>query len=1437
MKKNLVLAMLLTAASAVWGQTDVITVSTNVDNPEHLYTLKNGNGLTMTSYTSPTQTPENAGKFAFFADANNEGSYYIYSLDRKVWVSYDKAASYNDGTNFAKLKDNKGDANSWKATVQTVNGADCYQFAPYNTTTVASKYMNWFGGLNSNTADNTTTTVGLWKDAANADAGSRWVITEVQICTYTITLDADASIEIQGTTYTNGQTVTVTGQLSSIDVTATPKDGKFPVVTVNQKARTISVTYYNRPSLRESETYTNAWVYPKQQDQVGAAQSEVGSFIGTDDLYTLYNNVLAASFFKTSTAVYFAGSKAMNLEPGTELFVVGFGAGDKVPASEMTLMSFTAKDLQANPNAIGGAEHYAGKALEAEYEYTYNESKIKIVWRAVLRDGSHYLRTEMELTGDESDVDMYDVLAMCYNVDAKAAGSKPASVGNTRGKVLMSNKIFAGLETPTAYNTIPGETDEDDTWELVSTPITETLAASAWVSMDAASVPSRVTEVAGADKVYYTYTSEPISLEEGQKVVVTVTYKSGSRRFDLDGTDLLAENGDIAASDYHHGYAGNAKENNTFSITAGNNGTFRVRTFCDNREGDIVSTAEYKVEVYKEKEVVQTTSEIVSIQGHWSRNTTLANGQTWKVAAVVGLIAQDGTQADKDIRNTQKRRSFLAYSERERAVPWRAFPCYISWYELNINRNNAAPGSESSNMTADQVLDVLAQWKTQMYDKFGEGPASFVIDDGWDNYGTWTFHSGFPNEMQDIAYEAALMGAGCGAWLGPVGGYGQSGNYRRSYWNSENRGGMQLSNPAYYQTFLDAAENLVKNQNREGLGQFNFFKFDGISAQFSALGPDDGDRGNENAEGIIRLEQYVRENLKEDIFFNTTVGTWASPFWYQISDATWRQENDHGEIGNNSNNRERWITYRDNLVHQNYVTNSPICPINTLMTHGFILTKFGPPASNPRDYKSVLNELRCAFACGSGMVELYNDYSLMNSIQDGQLWADLAECIRWQKDNADVLMDAHWVGGDPWTGSTEQIYGWAAWNGDKACLTLRNGNSNEQTITISLRKALEIPANINGTVRLYKAFADQAALSGLEEGQPIDIDTKLTLTLPGSSVYVFNGIDGALTPVAVTAISFDQAEYSLVEGTSIAIRATVAPENATNKLVTWSSSNEAVATVVNGLVRGLTAGETTITATALDNGDIVATVKVVVTEKVREPYSINFDKDLTQAAANNRDLREIVFTPTATEGKTLTVNTTSKRYLDLTTDAESILSCRPGDEISVTLKHGGVWLHGYVYIDLDNDGQFSFNEGSTDQSNTDLVSFFFYSGSFSDDASGVNSKGEALSGGNRNPGATIVCPSFVAPSQDGTYRIRFKLDWNSVDAGGQIAADGTCTGSNGILANSGTIVDATLEVSTTVGINGTPEAKLGGEALYDLTGRKAREAQGVFIQNGKVVIK
>ncbi len=1419
MKKFLfLLCSLLTTVQLAADKIETSATLPDQGKPEHVYTMANSNGVYANATTAPTQTAENYGLFAFYAVSDVDNAYYIYSQNAKKWLTYTKAASYSNGKDFIKLTDNKP-ATYFK--FKDLGGS--YEISPVTTSGSPDKYLNWYQGLNGNPLDGSNT-LGLWQDNGSSDAGSKWTFAEVVIVerTYTINLPEGISITIGNNTYNNGDTYTVVGSVTRNDITVVAPEGKFAVVVIDDEKQTITVTFVAAPEQPATAAYTNAVVYPLQQEAVGAAKAEL-----KENVYTLSNNVLAASFIKVGDALFFGGSKAMNLVAGTEIFSVAFGSGTNVNASAMTLKSVELQDLKGKDTAVGGAEHFDGKQLVANYEYTYKESTINIVWRAVLRDGSHYLRTEMELTGAD-DVDMYNVIPLSYNVDTKAAGSAPKVIGNTRGAVIMSNKIFAGLEHPVAYNTVGEASGEEDPWNLTTTMNDVQLTATSWEQLAENEVPARVTEATGAGYPnVLAYKQTGVSLSKGQKVEVTVKYKSGAHRLNFGGADLIDANGSIATSDYHSGFSGNEHNKNSFTFTAPYDGTFTIRVMVENKTESIDASSTLTTKIYTLKEGVTINTDIIGIQGRWSRNTTLQKGETWKISGVVGLIAQDGTQADEDIHKTQKRRSFLAYSERERAVPWHANPVYITWYELQIDRNNAP--NPVDNTKAYQVLDVLDNWKNNFYDRYGIGPNSFVIDDGWDNYGTWTFHDGFPNEMRDMAKLAEEMGSGIGAWLGPVGGYGQSGNYRRDYWNQNNRGGMQLSNPAYYQVFKDAAYNLVKNQ-----GDFNFFKFDGISAQFSSTGPDNGDTGNENAEGIIRLERYVREELKEDIFFNTTVGTWASPFWYQFTDATWRQEADYGEAANsNTVDRERWITYRDRLVYQNYVTNSPICPINTLMTHGFILTKFGAVSKN-MNYETVRRELRCAFVCGSGMVELYNDYALMNTINGGKLWADLAECIKWQKRNADVLADAHWVGGNPWDGNKADIYGWAAWNGTKSTLALRNGGNGSKNYTFTLREALNIPANVKGSIILYSSFGEQAALKGLEEGTAIDIDAQLTVTLPGSSVYSFDGIDATAKIEKVTSITLTPENSNKIVAVkkNMVINATVNPGNATFPALKWESSDPTVATVSEGLVKALKLGTTTITATAKDGSQTTASITITVAETEEEPYPTNFDKD-ADATRNDRFIKSITLTEEGGDSQVLTIGV-AKPYIDKSADEACLLTCTPGSTITVDFDLQGVWMNTYVYIDLDNNKKFSFNEGNTDQSGTELLTFSFYSGDFNDDSNGVNSEGTAITGNDRN---TTICPAFQAPEKEGDYRIRFKMDWNSVDPGGQIAADGTCTGTNGILANGGSIVDATLRVSKITGIEHI-NAENGSAVLYDLQGRKLNRApeKGLYIKNGRKVL-
>ena len=75
------------------------------------------------------------------------------------------------------------------------------------------------------------------------------------------------------------------------------------------------------------------------------------------------------------------------------------------------------------------------------------------------------------------------------------------------------------------------------------------------------------------------------------------------------------------------------------------------------------------------------------------------------------------------------------------------------------------------------------------------------------------------------------------------------------------------------------------------------------------------------------------------------------------------------------------------------------------------------------------------------------------------------------------------------------------------------------------------------------------------------------------------------TPIAVTSVTLDKATVSLVEQETVTLKATVKPEKATNKAVTWSSNKPDVAAVdKDGKVTAHKAGEATITVTTIDGG-------------------------------------------------------------------------------------------------------------------------------------------------------------------------------------------------------------------------------------------------------------
>ena len=116
-----------------------------------------------------------------------------------------------------------------------------------------------------------------------------------------------------------------------------------------------------------------------------------------------------------------------------------------------------------------------------------------------------------------------------------------------------------------------------------------------------------------------------------------------------------------------------------------------------------------------------------------------------------------------------------------------------------------------------------------------------------------------------------------------------------------------------------------------------------------------------------------------------------------------------------------------------------------------------------------------------------------------------------------------------------------------------------------------------------------------------------TLHVPTSAINSYKGTAPwsgfgkfETTSIAVECITLSQSTATLLEGASLTLTATVAPDNATDKTLTWSSSNPSVATVDNmGKVTAIASGTATITATANDGSGVSAQCEVTVTRTAK----------------------------------------------------------------------------------------------------------------------------------------------------------------------------------------------------------------------------------------------
>jgi hypothetical protein len=294
----------------------------------------------------------------------------------------------------------------------------------------------------------------------------------------------------------------------------------------------------------------------------------------------------------------------------------------------------------------------------------------------------------------------------------------------------------------------------------------------------------------------------------------------------------------------------------------------------------------------------------------------------------------------------------------------------------------------------------------------------------------------------------------------------------------------------------------------------------------------------------------------------------------------------------------------------------------------------------------------------------------------------------------DILDEPFNISGTAEVSSTYN--GWSVtrcWGGNGSIRLGASSGDKGQLITPALT-ALSGDATLTFEVKRYSTDTGSIGIS-IESGEgsvsgdvsvasssiSADTWTKKTVTITGGNsstiikflmtnkrMYLRNvKIVSGSSSVAVTGVTLNPTSLTMEIGDTETLIATVAPSNATNKSVTWSSSNGNVATVSNGVVTAVGVGNATITVTTVD-GNKTATCDVTVTASGgggENTPSVTFD--FSESAWGWPSTTTAAGASYTNHGYTFTFGTVSA-------DGHKVLKNQQGDQIGVMFGKQGATL-------------------------------------------------------------------------------------------------------------------------------------------------------------------
>lgn len=420
-----------------------------------------------------------------------------------------------------------------------------------------------------------------------------------------------------------------------------------------------------------------------------------------------------------------------------------------------------------------------------------------------------------------------------------------------------------------------------------------------------------------------------------------------------------------------------------------------------------------------------------------------------------------------------------------------AAPCkfrvqYNSWYDhmLNIDADNI----EKSFFEVEKHLS-----------SNGIAPIdAYVVDDGWNDYksGFWSFNKKFPNQFYDVSDMTKRFSSDFGMWLGPRGGYNAQNKFakriEKSGFGSYNAQAFDIcvADKTYHKNVRDFILKCTKEFD------IDYWKFDGF-----CLAPCTNPKHNHAVGGendmyfitemwhgwieIFKAVRKLRQAQGKSIWINMTCYVNPSPWFLQYVNSIWLQNsNDIGFADNLElqSQLDRETTYRDARYFNLLCTRAIQIPNKYLYNHEPIYGTCAKVNYTDEEFEKYLYFNACR---GQALNELHLSYSMMNKSK----WRTLANVIRWQKSNYDILQNVSFIGGNP---EENNIYGYFGWNekGD-GIIALRNPTDEKTPITLTLNKLMGCPENLSHVQRynVYNIGASES-FDSYSYGDKIDMTLK-----------------------------------------------------------------------------------------------------------------------------------------------------------------------------------------------------------------------------------------------------------------------------------------------------------------------------------------------------------